>query len=233
MKKAPVIGVTTHGKNEKGSFHIPATYVDCVRKAGGIPLLIPPGEKNLEQLLKVFDGFVFSGGGDISPELYGGNHHRSIYGIDEERDLMEMALARLILGSKIPTLAICRGLQIFTVVLGGTLKDDILENPPADVVHRNPKFKPSLHTVTVGNPSRLSKILKSGDITCASVHHQAVDDLPAETKIVARAPDGIIEALEFKTYPNIVAVQWHPEITAAEDPVQQSLFDDLVMRAGK
>ena len=233
MKKAPVIGVTTHGKNEKGSFHIPATYADCVRRAGGIPLLIPPGEENLEQLLTVFDGFVFTGGGDISPDLYGGNHHQSIYGVDESRDAMEMVLARLILGSEIPTLAICRGLQIFTVVLGGTLKDDILESPPADIVHRNPKFKPSMHTVTIGNSSGLSQILKSGDITCASVHHQAVNELPPETEIVAFAPDAIIEALEFKKYPNVVAVQWHPEITAAEDTVQQSLFDDLVRRAGK
>ncbi len=194
--------------------------------------MIPPGEKNLEQLLNVADGFIFSGGGDISPELYGGKHHQSIYGIDDARDEMELALARLILHSKTPTLAICRGMQVFTVVLGGTLKDDILENPPADIKHRNPKFKPSMHTVTVGNPSEISQILGSKHISCASVHHQAVNDLPPETKIVARAPDGIIEALEFKNYPNIVAVQWHPEITAAEDPIQQRLFDDLVKRAG-
>ena len=233
MNKVPVIGVTTHGKNEKGSFHIPAPYVDCVRNSGGIPLLISPGETKLEQLLTVVDGFIFTGGGDISPELYGGNHHQTIYGIDEARDEMEMALARLILDSEIPTLAICRGLQVFTVVLGGTLKDDILESPPADIKHRNPKFKPSMHSVNIGNPSRISQVLKSGNVTCASVHHQAVNDLPPETKVVARAPDGIIEALEFKKFPHVIAVQWHPEITAAEDSVQQGLFDDLVKRASK
>jgi putative glutamine amidotransferase len=231
MTATPIIGITTHGLNEKGSFHIPATYTHCIRRAGGIPVLIPPGETRLTELVDLIDGFILTGGGDIDPVLYGGNHHESVYGVDQARDQMELALARIILQQKIPTLAICRGLQIFIVALGGTLKDDIGSQAAGAVVHRLPEFKPAMHPIVVKNPSRLGEVLGTKNLICASVHHQAADKLPEGVRISAIAADGVIEGLEFENYDNLIAVQWHPEITAGHDPNQQRLFETLIEKA--
>ena len=230
---SPIIGITTYGLNEKGSFHIPAAYANCIRDAGAVPVLIPPGEQKLRELVETVDGFVFAGGGDIDPRLYGGNHHESIYGVDEVRDAMELNLARIIIDQTIPTLAICRGLQIFTVAMGGTLKDDILLSCNGEVVHRLPELKPAIHVVRITNHSRLSEILKKQEVTCASLHHQAVESLPTNAHISALSTDGIIEAVEFDGFDNLIAVQWHPEITASDDPDQQKLFDVLISKARK
>jgi putative glutamine amidotransferase len=227
----PIIGITTYGLNEKGSFHIPATYANCIRDADAIPVLIPPGEKKLTELVETIDGFVFAGGGDIDPRLYGGNQHAAIYGIDEVRDAMELNLARIIIDQAIPTLAICRGLQVFTVAMGGTLKDDILLNCNGQVIHRLPEYKPAIHPVRIINPSRLWEILKKKEVTCASLHHQAVEGLPDNAHISALSADGVIEAVEFDGYDNLIAVQWHPEITANDDPDQQKLFEVLISKA--
>ena len=227
----PIIGLTTYGLNEKGSFHIPAAYPNCIRNAGAMPVLIPPGEKRLTELAETVDGFVLSGGGDIDPGLYGGNQHESIYGVDEVRDAMELNLARIIIAEAIPTLAICRGLQVFTVAMGGTLKDDIRLDCDAKVIHRLPEYKAAIHQVRITKPSRLSEILRKQEVTCASLHHQAVDSLPDNAHISALSADGIIEAVEFDGLDNLIAVQWHPEITANEDPDQQKLFDALINKA--
>ncbi len=231
MRSNPVIGLTTYGLNAQGAFYLPGFFVDCTRRAGGIPILIPPGENLLPELIKSVDGLLFTGGGDINPDLYGGQTHETVYGVDDSRDRAEMELAQIVLDNHIPTLAICRGMQMFTIVLGGTLIEDISQNEIKGVTHRLPERKPSTHTVTVDRSSMLYSILGTGETPIASVHHQAVATLPPGTRAVAFAPDGIIEAIENDEYENLVAVQWHPELTAGEDPIQQSLFDSLVQKA--
>ncbi len=227
----PIIGVTIHGLNEKGAYHTPAFYVDSIRRAGGIPLLIAPGESNLDSVFDCVDAFVFTGGGDIEPGRYGGRNHAAVYGVDMIRDQSEFTLAKMIIDHHTPVLAICRGMQVFSVLLGGKLKEDIESNPKNNIIHRLPEFKPAKHEVTLDGPSNLRSILKTDRFTGASIHHQAIEDLPAGAKPVAFSDDGVIEAIEWGNFPNLMAVQWHPEITAENDPIQQRLFDQLISMA--
>jgi putative glutamine amidotransferase len=125
----PLIGITTYGRDENKRFHLPAAYVDAVRRAGGLPILIPPGEPDLDQLLPLLDGIILPGGGDVEPALYQGKKHETIYNLDPERDNSEIELARKLIDQDLPLLGICRGLQVINVALGGTL----IEHLPDEV----------------------------------------------------------------------------------------------------
>ncbi|MFO0944562.1 MAG: gamma-glutamyl-gamma-aminobutyrate hydrolase family protein [Planctomycetota bacterium] len=228
---APLIGITTYGRDESGKFALPAAYVDAVRRAGGIPVLVPPGEPNLDALLARLDGWILAGGGDLDPEHYGGEAHPTIYMVDPERDGSELALAKRLTEGTQPTLAICRGSQVVNVVLGGTLHEHLPDVVGEEVLHRLPPRQPTKHAIAAEPGFRLSAILGEKNFESASWHHQAVDKLGSGLDVVARAPDGTIEAFELRHHPWLFAVQWHPELTAAEDPVQQRLFDGLVRAA--
>ena len=115
------IGITTYHRNQNNIFMLPAEYVDAVRRAGAIPILIPPGENQLDNLLPHLHGLILSGGGDVDPALYGGQQHETIYAVSPERDSSEAALIAKIVESELPTLCICRGMQMLNVALGGTL----------------------------------------------------------------------------------------------------------------
>lgn len=229
---APVIGITTYGRNEENRFHLPADYVDAVRRAGGLPLLIPPGEPRWRETLRVVDGLILTGGGDIDPQLYGGSGHPTIYNLDHERDESELALAREVLTTGLPTLGICRGMQVINVALGGTLFEHLPEVVGETVLHRAPPREPIPHSVTVTGEGRLGRIAGEREFSCASWHHQALREVAKELRVVAHAPDRTVEAVEMPAHPWLVAVQWHPELTAAYDPVQQRLFAAFVRAAG-
>lgn len=231
--QAPLIGITTYARNEENKFELPAAYIDAVRRAGGVPLLVPPGEIRWQRFLGHVHGLVFTGGGDIDPQHYGGNDHETIYMVDRERDTSELALGRAAVERKIPTLAICRGAQVFNVALGGTLFEHLPDVVGDAVAHRAPPREPTHHPVTVQEDSRLARVVKELEFTCVSWHHQGLKDIAADFEIVAHAADGAIEAVEMRDHPWLVGVQWHPEITAAEDATQQRLFDALVEAASK
>jgi putative glutamine amidotransferase len=225
---APVIGITTYGQDEERKFPLPRDYVDCVRRAGAVPVLLPPGELQVERLLGVIDGLILAGGGDINPTQYGGNSDETIYSLDDERDSTEFSLARLAIDTAFPTLAICRGLQVVNVVLGGTLIEHLPDEVGDDVAHRLPPREPVEHPIRVVAGSRLAEILGEAEITGASWHHQAARSVAEGLIVTAHAPDGTVEALEMPTHPWLIAVQWHPELTAGRDAAQQRLFDTLV-----
>lgn len=227
----PLIGITTYGENESGDFVMRRLYIDAVRRAGGIPVLLTPGEEKLDALVDRIDGFVFSGGGDINPARHGGRPHDSIYAVDDERDRSELALAERILKQGAPVLAICRGLQILNTLLGGSLYEDIPSMIGNAVRHRLPPLEPARHSVSVEENSRLFSLLGKAEMEIASWHHQSIREPADGFKVVARAADGVPEALECEGYPNVIGIQWHPEITAAEDPLQQRLFNVLVEKA--
>lgn len=235
----PIIGITTYGRDEKNHFTLPAEYVDSVRRAGGIPLLIPPGDPHQLELLSVIDGLIISGGGDIDPAHYGGQHHETMYMIDEERDDSELALTRVIVERDMPTLAICRGIQTLNVTLGGTLIEHLPDTLERPVVHRLPPNDPvnqpisraTPHPVTVEAESQLGKIMGQSEVVPMSWHHQALRQLAEGLRVVAQARDGIIEAVELPGHPWLIAVQWHPELSAADDPSQHKIFVALVEAA--
>ena len=224
----PFIGITTYGQNDERHFTLPREYVDSVRRAGGIPLLISPGETEIERLLSKLDGVILTGGGDIAPHRYGSEGHETIYMVDEERDSTELHFAEAAIAAEMPLFGICRGTQLMNIVFGGTLIEHLPDVVGDDVLHRLPPREPTEHPVTVDADSQLAEILGDLEFSAASWHHQAIKETAEKFKVVAHAPDGTIEAIECLEHRWLIGVQWHPELTAADDPRQQRLFDDFV-----
>ncbi len=229
--KAPVIGITTYGCDERNRYSLPAEYVAAVQRAGGLPLLIPPGSDRSEHYLDLVDGLILAGGGDIDPKLYGGDPHETVYSVDPDRDQLELALAREIVRRNQPAFAICRGMQVLNVALGGTLIEHLPTVVGESVLHRKPPREPSAHPIAIDPASQLAAIAGATELHPVSWHHQAIRALAPGLKAVAHAPDGTIEAVELDDHPWLIAVQWHPELTAEKDKSQQRLFNALVAAA--
>ncbi|QDU78674.1 Putative glutamine amidotransferase [Polystyrenella longa] len=225
----PFIGITTYGRDESNRFTLPGEYVDSVRRADGIPVLIPPGETEFDQLIERLDGFILAGGGDIDPRRYQGDMHETIYMLDEERDSSEAALTVRILESNKPVLAICRGLQMVNVVKGGSLHPHLPDVYGESINHRMPPREPTPHEVSLDAASELARIFETHEFSSSSWHHQSVNQVGDGLQVVGRAADGVIEALECPSHHWLYAVQWHPELTSAIDPIQQRLFDKFVV----
>ncbi|HZP12942.1 MAG TPA: gamma-glutamyl-gamma-aminobutyrate hydrolase family protein [Nevskiaceae bacterium] len=230
---APVIGITTYPRDERGRYNLPAEYVGAVQRAGGVPLLIPPVPEHATRYLDLVDGLILAGGGDIAPERYRGDVHELNYGVDAQRDELEIALAREIVRRKQPTLAICRGMQVLNVALGGTLIEHLPAVVGDKIAHRKPPRDPVPHAVKLKAGSRLASIIGVTELHPMSWHHQAIRALAPGLDTVGTAPDGTIEAVEMNDAPWLIAVQWHPELTAQQDPTQQKLFDALIAATKK
>lgn len=230
-REHPLVGLTSYGRTADNRYALPAEYLDAVRRAGGVPVLIAPGEPHWETALESVDALVLTGGGDIDPIRYAGRRHDTNYGIDAERDVLELALARKAIDTGLPLLGICRGAQIINVVQGGKLIEHIPDELGESVLHRAPPREPIRHGVQIRPSSKLAKILGLEELHVTSWHHQALRGVARGLEAVAHAPDGTIEAVEMTDHPWLVAVQWHPELTAATDPLQQRLFDAIVVAA--
>lgn len=224
----PLVALTTYPAGDDGDVELPVQYVDAIRRAGGRALLVPPGEPDPDGLLDVVDAVVLSGGGDIEPTVWGGPDHETIYMTDRERDESELALARRAIERAVPLLAICRGMQVLNVALGGTLHVHLPDVVGDEISHRAPPRVPVPHAVLVDEGSRLAGIMGATEIEPMSWHHQAVERCGDGLRVVARASDGVVEALELEGHPEVIAVQWHPELSAERDPTQAALFSALV-----
>jgi putative glutamine amidotransferase len=238
----PVIGITMSGRREKEIvsphydtyFTLPAPYVDAVRRGGGVPLLLPPGESNWREWLESVDGVIVSGGTDIQPQRYNGNgQHAHLLPVDPERDESDLSLARhLAQEVRLPSLFICRGMQVLNVALGGTLHAHIPDIVDADI-HRGADGDWAIHDINIYPGSHLAQVVDTTQVRAYSGHHQAAKAIAPGLREVATAPDGIVEALEMRDHPWLVAVQWHPETSAADDSLQQVIFDGLVQAAAE
>ena len=239
MRK-PVIGITTGGRNEgyiqsrhyDAFYSTPALYVDAVRRAGAIAVLLPPGGEAWDEILPLLDGLVVTGGTDIDPAEYDGDSDNvHLHPVDGERDRSELTLVRRLLeDQEKPVLCICRGLQVLNVVAGGSLHEHIPDIHDDDI-HRDEAGLWAMQDVEVDGGSLLAEVMGTTSLRTSSGHHQAVKEIGAGLRVVAVAEDGIIEALEMPGHPWLVAVQWHPEVTAEQDPTQQAVFDALVIQA--
>jgi putative glutamine amidotransferase len=229
---APVIGITTYPRDPAtGHYTLPSEYVSAVQRAGALPLLIPPGSENPERYLDLIDGLVLAGGGDVDPKTYGADPHQLLYNLDTTRDTLELVLARAVIERGVPTLGVCRGAQVVNIALGGTLIQHLPDVVGESVLHRSPPREPVPHAVSIKADSRLAAIVGELAPSPMSWHHQAIGVVAAGLDVVATAPDGTIEAVELRAHPWLIAVQWHPELTAAIDPGQQNLFDALAAAA--
>ncbi len=231
MPNNPLIGLTTSGRGKDGRFKLPSEYVEAVRRAGGVPVLVPPAAPSADFWLDRFNGMIFTGGGDFDPARYGGQSHAAIAGVDAERDAFEFDLISKVLSRRMPVLAICRGMQILNVALGGDLHAHLADRSGARIQHIAEPLNPCRHSVDISPRSCLHSYIAADRIEVASRHHQGIDRLGKGLLAVAWAEDGLVEAVELENYPSLIAVQWHPELTAAKDPVGQRLFDAFVRMA--
>ncbi len=234
MRGRPRIGVTTYHRDnpDRPRFFLPAAYVDAVRLAGGLPLLLPPGDEEAEEILAHLDGVIFTGGGDIHPRRFGGSHHPHHYSICDERDEFELRLIRAALEARLATFTICRGTQVLNVALGGDLHGHLPDVVGEDVAHRESQDQHVMHQVAVAPGSRLAEVMGQTELEVASWHHQAVNHLGEGLRAVAWAEDATVEALELEDAPWLLAVQWHPELQL-EDPGQRRLFTAFLEAARK
>jgi putative glutamine amidotransferase len=240
----PLVAVPTYPRLEAGRVRgwtdagigLPARYIDALHRAGGREACFVPEawtDTDSEALVARVDGLLLVGGGDLEPSTYRAAPHTTIYGVDPERDACELSLVRAAIAAELPTFAICRGQQLLAVALGGTLDQDLIGRVGL-LDHGRPGVEGGArrHNVDVLPGSRLAEALGTTVVSVSSHHHQAVAELEAPARVVAQAPDGVIEALELDPVggPWMVAVQWHPEDTAAADPTQQGLFDAFVQQ---
>ena len=214
-----------------GAIALPRGYTDALDRAGGRPLAIPPPLHEIDAMavLAPFDGLVLPGGADVDPSRYGEDAHPASYGINPEFDAFEFALLEAALDAQIPVLAICRGHQVLNVALGGTLDQHITDRPGL-LVHGDPSRGPGGgvdHDVTIEPGTRLAAALGVTRCSVRSHHHQVVAELAPKTQATAWSDDDLLEGFELEDG-WVVAVQWHPEVTAADDPIQQRLFDAFV-----
>jgi putative glutamine amidotransferase len=225
----PVIGITTYltparwGAWELEAALVPADYVRGVVRAGGSPLLVPPGASP-EATLAVVDALVFSGGSDLDPELYGAEAHAETAGVIRERDDFELTLMQAALERDLPMLAICRGSQMLNVALGGDIEQHVPDRVGSNL-HKEVNGVFAEHDVEVVPGTRLGSLL--GDRhDVKSHHHQGFGEVGDGLVVAARAPDGTVEALESPTRRFALGVLWHPE--AGDD---LALFEALVAEA--
>ncbi len=224
-------------------YAVPVQYADAVDRAGGLPVVLPPGvvgvnadatDGDADDAVERFDGLILAGGGDIEPARYGASDHPTQYGVDAPRDGTEIAMALAARRRDVPLLAICRGAQILNVALGGTLHQHLPDIPDTGV-HGVPGGGPEAsQRITLAPESQAAAAAGTTELEGSCHHHQAIDRLGDGLVAVGWAPDGVVEAVEPVHAEGagwVVAVQWHPEDTAANDPAQQRLFDTLVERA--
>ena len=213
-------------------------YLESVRRAGGEPVEVVVDSEAPDQILSRVDGLVLTGGGDVDPKLYGEARHDTFQAAETGRDDFEIALARAAVAKGIPLLAICRGMQVLNVAMGGTLVQDIPSQMTGSLEHSVPQPRAgSAHEVWVAKGSQLATLLadhmEDGE-TCHvnSRHHQSVKLAAKGFEVTATSPDGVVEAMEKPDAPFCVAVQWHPENFWRTGEFRE-LFQGLVFAANK
>jgi putative glutamine amidotransferase len=244
-EKAPLIGITCSrvtggawGVYSLGHFmdYTFSDYSHAVLHSGGAPVIVPAAQDaaSLSRILDSVQGLILSGGPDVHPKRYGEEPMAGLGEVDEALDAMELMAAGLALERDIPILAICRGIQVLNIALGGTLFQDIPSQVPESLCH-SPKTDKAVntHTVRIEAGSRLRRICGKPAIWVNGKHHQAVKDPAPGLAVTARARDGVIEALEHPAKRYVIGVQWHPEGTWREDPCSKKLFRSFVQAAGE
>lgn len=244
--KTPIIGIS--GYTEDGQCHVNMTYVNSVRKAGGVPLVIPvtSDDAQLDAVLNAVDGILMTGGEDFDPlKWFGEEPVRGLGEVVPARDEFDVKLVRAAVAKGIPVLGICRGEQLLAIAFGGSLWQDIPSQVPTSYVkHRQSPTTGTVgtHTINIEKGSLLAKILGKEKAVVNTFHHQAIKDVPQGFKVVARAADGIIEAVERSGKlagfadggAMILGLQFHPEvITNGGNPEFLPIFKKLVEEAGK
>ena len=224
-EKRPVIGIT--GNYEDLTCKLGRGYYQSVVAAGGVPVVIPPvADKHvIVNTLEHIDALILSGGGDINPLWAGEEPSPKLHGINQERDLPELLIARLAYNRQIPMLGICRGIQTLATAFGGKVAQDISDVATIKHSQDADRSEPT-HSVIIDEDSSLFDIYKSTKVMVNSFHHQAVAEAGDKFRVIAKSPDGIIEAMESSEFKSILGVQWHPECLEEGLPLFQWLVNE-------
>lgn len=235
----PVIGLTASRSASSSRIPIISTneaYIQAILLAGGLPFLIPPNlpPDRVGDFMKNLQGLLLTGGGDIAPHLYHGNHHPRVYDVDPGRDSLEIALVKQAVDANLPFLGICRGIQVINVAMGGTLYTDIGDQLPGALKHDSPAGEPRdriAHNVEISPGSLLIRIVAETSLPVNSLHHQGIFAVAPSLVPTACAPDGLIETVEVQNHPFGLGIQWHPE-WLPEDKAMQAIFRGFIQAAG-
>jgi putative glutamine amidotransferase len=207
-------------------------YVEAVEAAGGIPLVIPLTDRaSVIRLVRRLDGILLPGGPDVDPSTYGEPPHEKLGGVSNDLDQLQFDVVRAALGRDLPLIAICRGMQLLNVTLGGSLIQHLPDEPGSFLSHRQctPGWESS-HPVTLDSSSLLAQTIGQSELEVNSFHHQAVKEPGTGIRPIGKAPDGTIEALEVPGAGFVLGVQWHAELMNKRD-IEGALFSALVERA--
>ena len=231
---APLIGIT--GNVSEGNLSLLSGYFKSIVAAGGIPMVIPPYEETnlMIEMLNRVDGLLLSGGADVNPLFLNEEPVEALHNINPWRDRQELLLVRLAANRQIPILGICRGIQVMTAALGGTLYQDIDTQMEGKHIKHSQDLDRSYasHTVNLEPDSILAQIFRSEKLAVNSFHHQAVKEPAPGFRVTARATDGVIEAVESTEYKSMIGVQWHPEcFIVNQDEYMLPLFNWLIGEA--
>ncbi len=237
----PLIAVSTSVTVDKypERAYVNAAYLDAVQQAGGVPVPLPPqlAPSARAGILKHVHGVLLTGGGDVDPARFGETPHPTTAEVSAARDTLEIEMTRWAIAKHVPLLAVCRGLQVLNVALGGSLYQDIPSEPGSPLDHSQAGLQGKArhiptHQVKVRDGSRLAGILGALELDVNSFHHQAIKRLGEGLVDVAWAPDSIVEGLELADEEQfVVGVQWHPEELVGSDRAAFNLFAALVSRA--
>ncbi|NLV74219.1 MAG: gamma-glutamyl-gamma-aminobutyrate hydrolase family protein [Chloroflexi bacterium] len=223
----PYIAVATYPPKEDDSRVVAsASYLNALLQHGALPILLPPpaDADTARDLLQACQGLLLTGGGDLAAKTYGTEDGGKLTFVLPERDRIELMYTRLALELGMPVFGICRGIQTLNVAAGGTLVQDVPSEIPNALVHSTQAL--DAHTVEIAAGSLLAEVIgRSGQLMVNSRHHQAAAQAAPILEVTARAPDGVIEAVEARDGRYIVGVQWHPETLLPDDAAAAALFE--------
>lgn len=228
MKK--IIGVMPLWDDEKSSIWMLPGYLDGIKQAGGLPIILPILDKkeDIIRLCEMCDGYLFTGGHDVSPKMYGEVPLANTEAC-EKRDYMEKIILTYAIQKDKPILGICRGIQFINAALGGTLYQDLPSQYESETEHHMiPPYDRVCHTVNIVNGTPLKELLMIDEMGVNSYHHQAVKVLSNSLRAMAFSEDGLVEAVYMPGKKFIWALQWHPEFSYKKDEKSKKIFEKFV-----
>lgn len=213
MSDKPIIGVIPLWDDNKDSIWMLPAYMDIVRESGGVPIILPlvASKEEIAQVCGMCHGFLFTGGHDIDPMLYGESPIKQCGNPNTERDILEREVFEYALKNDLPVLGICRGIQLINALCGGSLYQDIPSQIDTISHQMTPPYDQVWHKVLVVEGTPLREIIGEEEIGVNSYHHQAIKSLAPSLTATAIAEDGIIEGVYMPHKRFLHAVQWHPE----------------------
>ena len=231
----PIVGVTPLWDDEKEKLWMLPSYLDSVMRAGGIPLVFPFTEDDgdIGRLASLCDGFLFTGGQDVSPALYGETQLNDSVHCCEKRDRLEAAVLQEALKAGKPVLGICRGVQLINAAMGGTLYQDLPTQYSSEIRHNQEKpYDVPVHEIFIKEGTPLEDCIGETCLPVNSCHHQAVRTLAPGLQAMATSPDGLMEALFMPGHRFFWGVQWHPEMLGPEDAGSRKIFAAFLAALG-